>query len=330
MATLKDVAKLAGVDPSIVSRTINNDPSLSIKVETRERILQAVKQLNYRPNVAARNLKKGESKVIGLAITDFYNPVFPQIIQGAEARALQEGYHLLVYSAQQHKEEIIHSLRNGRIDGLIISSTHFTESEILAMVEEKLPVVIVNRKIANLNNFVVTDDINGSFLAVNYLIENNHKKIAQITGPLFTTSALDRLHGYRRALMEANITYHQEYVKETDFTFDNSYDAMMQLLELEDPPTAVFASNISTSLGAMKAIREKGLQIPEDISLMGFHDVYFSDSLWPPLTTVKMPLIEMGEKGVEKLLSIIRKNDNNQGVIITGAEILVRNSIKKL
>lgn len=330
MATLKDVARLAGVDPSIVSRTINQDPSLSIKKETRERILQAVEQLNYRPNVAARNLKKGESKVLGLAITDFYNPLFAQIIQGAEARALQEGYHLLVYSAQQNKEEIIYALRSGRIDGLIISSTHFTESEILAMVEEKLPVVIVNRKIGNLTNFVVTDDVHGSFLAVNYLIKHNHKKIAQITGPLFITSALDRFHGYRRALMEANIAFQQEYIKETDFTFANAYNVTMELLHLENRPTAIFASNISTSLGAMKAIRETGLMIPEDISLMGFHDVYFSDSLWQPLTTVKMPLIEMGEKGVEKLLSIIHKRDTNQGIIITGAEILERHSVNKL
>ncbi len=330
MATLKEVAKLAGVDYSTVSRVINNDPSLSIKKDTRERILKAIEELNYRPNLAARNLKNRETKIIGLAITNFFNPVIANIIHGAELRANSEGYNLLVYSEEQSTTKIINSLIDRHIDGLLISSSNFDDKDILKLKDKNLPSVSVNRKVLGMNNFVAVDDIEGAKLGVKHLIDFGHEKIANISGPLYTTTGLERLQGYRIAINEGDIEFVSEYIQESDFTIQGGYDAMIKLLALPEPPTAVFASSILIALGAMKAIHEKGLSIPNDISIVGFHDVYFADAIFPALTTVKMPLEEMGGRAIMKLIDIIRKKDNGEGIIVPGGTIISRESVKRL
>ncbi|MDM5339058.1 LacI family DNA-binding transcriptional regulator [Fictibacillus enclensis] len=329
MATLKQVAKLAGVDSSTVSRVINNDPSLSIKTETRERIQKAIEELNYSPNLAARNLKNRETKILGLAINNFFNPVMASIIHGAELRANKEGYNLLVYSSEQSQSKIINSLVDRHIDGLLISSAIFEEEDILKLNDKNLPIVSVNRKVLGMKNFVVVNDMQGSKLGVKHLIEFGHKKIAHISGPLYTTTGLERLMGYRTAINEGNIKFISEYVQESEYSIDGGYIAMKNLLSLSDRPTAVFASSILIALGAMKAIQEEGLTIPNDISLVGFHDVYFADAIFPRLTTVKMPLEEMGDKAIGKLIDIISKKDKGEGIIIPGERIISRDSVKR-
>lgn len=330
MATLKQVAKLAGVDSSTVSRVINNDPSLSIKTDTRERILKAIEELNYRPNLAARNLRNRETKILGLAITNFFNPVMASIIHGAELRANKEGYNLIVYSAEQSQSKIINSLVDRHIDGLLISNPKFDNEEILKLNEKNLPIVSVNRKVFGTENFVVVNDVQGSKLGVKHLIEFGHKKIAHISGPLYTTTGLERLMGYRMAINEGNIKFMSEYVQESDYSIEGGYIAMKNLLSLSAPPTAVFASSILIALGAMKAIHEEGFTIPDDISLVGFHDVYFADAIFPSLTTVEMPLEEMGDIAIGKLIDIIRKKDKGEGIIIPGERIISRESVKRI
>lgn len=330
LTTLKDVAKLARVDPSIVSRVINHDPGLNIKAETRARILKAVDELNYRPNMMARSLKKGETKILGMAIPSFFNPVISSIIHGAELRAAKEGYTLLVYSEEQDQSKIISSLKNGYIDGLIISSSHFDDENILELQNKELPFVLVNRKVANINNFVAADDIQGAKLGVQYLIKFGHKYIAHISGPLYTTTGLERLQGYRIALNDSNIEFNSRYVQESDYSIEGGYNAMKHLLELTMPPTAVFVANILSALGALKAIRECGLLVPDNISLVAYHDVYFADTLFSPLTTVKIPVEEMGNKAIEKLIAILHKRDNGEGIIIKGGTIIERESVARL
>lgn len=330
MATLKQVAQLAGVDSSTVSRVINNDSSLSIKLETRERILNAIKELNYTPNLAARNLKNRETKILGLAITDFFNPVMASIIHGAELRAKREGYNLLVYSAEQDQSKIINSLVDRQIDGLLISSPEFGDEDILKLNDKDLPIISVNRKVLGMENYVTVNDMQGSKLGVKHLIEFGHKKIAHISGPLYTTTGVERLMGYRKAINEENIKFTSEFVQESEYSIEGGYIAMKNLLSLSNRPTAVFASSILIALGAMKAIHEEGLSIPNDISLVGFHDVYFADAIFPGLTTVKMPLEEMGDIAIGKLIDIIHKKGKNEGITIPGERIINRESVKRL
>lgn len=161
MVTLKKIAKLTGVHPSTVSRTINNDPDLKIRSDTRARILKAAKELNYHPNVAARNLKKGETKTLGLVISDFYNPVIASIIHGAEIRASKEGYNLLVCGPGQNQSKTISSFIDKSYDGLLISNSCLEDSYILDLVNKKIPLVLINRKVPNMNNFVIVDDLYG-------------------------------------------------------------------------------------------------------------------------------------------------------------------------
>ncbi|WP_332237254.1 LacI family DNA-binding transcriptional regulator [Sporolactobacillus sp. KGMB 08714] len=330
MVTLKKIAKLTGVHPSTVSRTINNDPDLKIRSDTRARILKAAKELNYHPNVAARNLKKGETKTLGLVISDFYNPVIASIIHGAEIRASKEGYNLLVCGPGQNQSKTISSFIDKSYDGLLISNSCLEDSYILDLVNKKIPLVLINRKVPNMNNFVIVDDLYGAMLGVKYLAEYGHKRIAHISGPLYTTTGIERLQGYRKAIKECNIEFNSEYVQESDYSIEGGYAAMKKLLLLSQRPTAVFAASILISLGAMKAIRESGLSIPKDISLVGYHDVFFADTLNPPLTTVKMPLEEMGDQAIGKLIAMLRKKDTGKGIIVPGGSIISRESVAKI
>lgn len=327
LATLKDVAKLAGVDPSVVSRVINKDKAIKLKPETRQRILDAVNQLNYRPNASARNLKKGETKILGMVIPDFLNPVYATIIQGVEYRAQQEGYDLLVYSTQNGlKKDFVQLLREGRVDGLLVASSASNDAEILELQKEKLPFVLVNRVVHGVDNYVTADDKMGAKLAVEHLIHLGHTQIGHIAGPLFTETGLERFHGYRAALQESNVEFKSHYVCESKYSAEDGYRCMNNLLELADPPTAVFAANMMVCIGAMRAIQERGLSIPKDISIVGFHDILFTSALQPPLTTVKMPLFEMGEEGVKKLIKILRGENAGQGLRLPGATLVIRGS----
>ncbi|ARF18037.1 LacI family DNA-binding transcriptional regulator [Sporosarcina ureae] len=330
MVTLKDVAKLVGVHPSVVSRVINNDGNLKIKEETRKRIQQAIEELNYRPNLSARNLKNSETKMLGMVIPDFSNPVYASIIHGAEDQAALEGYNLLLYSMKQkglEKNYFSHLMEN-RIDGLLIANSESDDKEILNLKKEKKPFVLVNRFITGISNHVILDDELGGKLATKHLAQLGHKRIAHITGPLFTGTGIKRFQGYREGLKEEEINFISSYVQESEYTIEGGYRSMQALLDLSTPPTAVFASNIMVSLGAMKAIQDRGLSIPRDISIIGFHEVDFASSLSPSLTTIKMPLYEMGSESVKKLITIIqgREEENELGLIISGASLVVRDS----
>jgi len=327
MATLKDVAKLAGVDPSVVSRIINNDKSLSIKAETRRQVLEAIEKLNYRPNAIARSLKKGETKMLGMVIPDFSNPVYSSIIRGAESQAVKEGYHLMVCSLQSEANSTyLPLLREGRVDGLLVACSEFEDTHLPELDKEDVPFILVNRLSKGSEKYVVTDDVFGTKLAVKHLIELGHTRIAHLAGPLYTGTGLERFQGYRLALQEAGIEFKPNYMFESKYTAEDGYRGMNTLLDLPEPPTAVFAGNIMICLGAMKAAQERGLTIPDDISLVGFHDVFFASMLYPPLTTVKMPLFEMGQEAVKKITKILRGEEVEQSLRIPGASLVVRGS----
>ncbi|WP_050182433.1 LacI family DNA-binding transcriptional regulator [Domibacillus robiginosus] len=329
MATLKEVAKLAKVDPSVVSRVVNNDPALNIKTETRKRILDAIEKMNYRPNLSARNLKKGQSKMLGMIIPDFSNPVYSSMIHGAEDQAAHEGYNLLVYSMKQKGLEKSYSpLLEGQIEGLLIANSEIDNKEILELKKTKKPFILVNRFVPGIDNYVVANDVLGAKLATKHLIDQGHHLIAHISGPLFTGTGLNRFQGYREGLQEKNVDFSPVYVQESKYTVESGYESMQRLLDLPTPPTAVFASNIMICLGAMKAIHDRGLSVPKDISIIGVHDVFFASTLQPPLTTIEMPLYDMGKEAVKKLITIIQgdEGENERGIMIDGASLILRSS----
>nr|WP_275670911.1 substrate-binding domain-containing protein [Bacillus mesophilum] len=170
------------------------------------------------------------------------------------------------------------------------------------------------------------DDVQGAKIATKHLTDLGHQRIAHISGPLYTGTGISRFKGYREGLQEERITFNPSYVQESQYTVESGYVSMQKLLELPTPPTAIFASNIMTCLGAMKAIHDHGLIIPRDISLIGFHDVFFTSTLQPSLTTVKMPLYNMGRESVKKLIATINGEENENGLTISGASIVIRDS----
>lgn len=332
MATMKDVARKAGVHPTVVSRVLNNDNTLKIKTTTRERILEAVKELNYFPNRSAQNLKRNETKMLGLVIPDFSNPVYSEIIHGAENQAASEGYNLMVYSTKQkdsEKNKFSH-LIEGRTDGLLIAVSESDDDEIIELKKSKKPFLLINRIIENVDNYVVMNDAVAGELATMHLIELGHNKISHITGPLDTGTGKTRLKGYKKSLLNSKIKVPASYIQTSSYSIDGGYAAMNKLLALNTVPTAVFAGSILIALGAMRAIRDANLDIPEDISIVTIHDVPFASALHPPLTTVEMPLYEMGKEAVKNLITVIKGEEKKTNLTIEGGELILRSSTKRI
>ena len=335
MVTIKDVAKKAGVHPSVVSRVLNQDATLKIKKETRERVLRTVEELDYVPNHSARNLKRNETMMIGMIIPDFSNPVYSSIIHGAENKAAEEGYNLLVYSKNQKGigGNYFSHLVEGRIDGLLIAASELDDKDILELTELNKPFILVNRSVEGIDNHVVLDDEKAGYIAAEHLIGLGHERIAHITGPFETGTGLKRFNGFENGLRDAGINLNADYIRKSSYSMHSGYEQMNHLLNLEERPTAVFAANIMISLGAMRAVQERGLKIPEDISIIGVHDVSFATALNPALTTIRMPLYEMGEVAVLKIIESIKSkvpNRQMEGIMIEGGELILRESTKEL
>ncbi|MFD2830554.1 LacI family DNA-binding transcriptional regulator [Corticicoccus populi] len=332
MTTIKDVAKRAGVHPTVVSRVLNKDQTLKIKDSTRERILETVKELNYFPNRSAQNLKRNETKMLGMVIPDFANPVYSEIIHGAEDQAAKEGYNLMVYSMKQKGTEHnkFSHLIEGRTDGLLIAISESEDQEIVELQESKKPFLLINRMIPGINHYVVLDDEFAGKLATDHLIQLGHRKIAHITGPFDTGTGKTRFNGYKQAMHSNELEILNDYVQESSYSIESGYSAMKKLLALKEPPTAVFAGSILAALGAMRAAYEAGRTIPNDFSLVSIHDVPFADALQPPLTTIKMPLYEMGQEAVKNLVQLIKKDTQSTHLTINGAELIKRNSTAEL
>jgi len=333
MSTLKDVAKKASVGVTTVSRFLNNDPTLVIGKDTKTRIIDAVKELNYVPNASARALKVGKTSTFGLVIPDFNNPVYSQIITGIESVLNEKGYHLIVVSLGKGtaKNSYLKLVTEGRVDGLFIAATFLEDEEIQMLEVLNFPYVLINRLSDKAKNYVVANDQKAAKKAVSYLIENGHKKIVHLSGDLTTDTGSRRLQGFKEALIAKGFTVDKSLIVETEFTEDSGYKAMQSMLsDRSQNFTAVFAANIRVAFGAMVAIRDQGLKIPEDISVVGFHDITLSKITYPPLTTVKISLEEMGEKAANMLLQLIADEPGETKIMIENNELIIRDSVKTI
>jgi DNA-binding LacI/PurR family transcriptional regulator len=330
MSTLKEVARLAQVDPSTVSRVLNNDQNLNVRAETRARILDAVKKLNYKPNGIARSLRLRTSNTFGVLVPDIANPFFPEIIKGAEAAASAQGYHLILCNTNEDKDKEKAFLRvfsEKRVDGLIIATASITDEVIDQLDQEGKCYVLINRATrATLGRYVLVDNVMGALEAVEHLIDLGHRKIAFLSGPLYTQTALGRLEGYRSALQKRKIPFDLKVIREGRYYEEDGYTNMLDILKTDIHPTAVFCANDLMALGALAAIKEAGLSVPADISLVGFDDIPQVQRCDPPLTTVRVPLYQMGHIAVEMLLKIVRKEPLDQDKVLLNPELVTRRS----
>ena len=311
MVTIKDVAKRANVSITTVSRVIN-ETEHSVSPETRERVLRAIQELGFSPNALARGLHRNETRTIGLIIPDISNPYYPSIVRGVEDEAQAQGYTIILANTYRSKEKItkyLNVFREKRVDGIIFTGggvardaadeNFFEQSNIAAVVigksrNAKLPSVQVN-------------NVQAAREACEYLIQKGHKKIATITGPGNSITAVDRLEGYYQALKHNGIEIREELIIQGNFEFDSGYQAVDVLLEKDKDITAIFAHNDMMAIGAMKALAEKGLRVPDDIAIIGFDNIPLSLYVTPGLSTVTVPVYEMGRTSMKILADLLAK-----------------------
>jgi LacI family transcriptional regulator len=302
------VAQTAGVDPSTVSRVLRNDPAVRVRPATRERIIAAAATLGYVPNVNARSLVLRRTMTIGLIIPSASNVVYDQIIKGAESAARAAGYVLLLTESSDFGEveaayrELV---LGGRVDGLLIGSGNLNDSLPDVVFERSGNCVVLNRLIRGPIPSVIEDDERGMSLAVARLVALGHTRIACLAGPVDVDTATRRLAGYKEAMKEARLPVGARDVERAAFSEAGGYEAMRRLLGAPDPPTAVAVSSVIAAVGALAACHDAQVAVPDDLSMIAFHDAAIAGYLSPPLATVWMPLFELGEAATRLLVDII-------------------------
>jgi LacI family transcriptional regulator len=309
MAKIRDVATLANVSTATVSHVINQTTYVSPAL--RQRVIGAMRELNYHPNAVARSLKTKQSKTVAMVIPDITNPFFPAIVRGAEDVLRHEGYTLLLGNADEDgktEETYYNTFHAKRVDGtLLIISPHSPTPEYLQKHNpDAFPIVYVDRFYRGLpGDVVIADNVGGSYQAVCHLIENGHRWIAIITGPLELVNARMRLNGYERALTKYRIPRNDNFVRPGRFDARSGYEQTLELLALRKPPTAIFSCNALMTIGCLRAIRERGLRCPEDLALVSFDDLEWFEVCSPSITAVSQPAYELGSTAAELLVKRI-------------------------
>lgn len=332
MPTMKDVAKEAQVALGTVSNVLNNRSTVSL--ENRMKVLNAVKKLNYRTNFAARTLKTNASKSIGLIIPDITNPFYPELARGAEDSARKNGYTLLLCNTDRNVEkerEYIQVLIEKNVDGIIIVKSKVSKEEIESACEFCSCILVDSGSdFKGKYNVINVDEVKGIFDAMQLLYDYGHRRIAFISGLLESASSLSRQDAYLQFLKEKGLSYDKELVKKGSYDWYSGYTCTVELLRSISPPTAILAANDLMAIGAMKAITERRLHIPFDISVMGIDDIDMASLCTPTLTSLRQPKYEMGVLSVEKLINRIEKKEDEYSkcdVILLKAELVLRDSV---
>jgi len=332
VATMKDVAREAGVSTSTVSHVINNNRFVSEAI--RDKVNAAINQLNYAPSALARSLKLNQTRTIGMLLTASSNPFYSEVVLGVERSCYERGYSLILCNTDGDEERMnrsIETLLQKRVDGLIMMCTenHCPSQDALNRYPS-LPIVMMDWSPFDGANDIIQDNaLIGGKMATEFLISQGYTRIACITGPLDKTTAQQRLAGFRQAMHEANLEIMPGYEVSGDFEFAGGLSAMQQLLALAVPPHAVFASNDAMAVGVYQAVYQQGLRIPTDVAVMGYDDIQLAQYMTPPLTTIHQPKDELGELAIDTLLHRLQEPDTEAQVLSLTPELIIRGSVDK-
>jgi DNA-binding LacI/PurR family transcriptional regulator len=330
MVSLQDVAKKAGVSTATVSRVLNN--AASITPETRKRVEKAIRQLKYQPNRVARRLRSrgGQKKLIGLLVPDIQNPFYVDVIRGVEDVVYANNFAVFVcnFAQDKSKEKLyLDMLRSESIDGLVVAPFNEDDSEVKTLLRRGLPVVCVDRGLSNVDvDLIVVDNYKGAYEAVEHLIKNGHKRIAYIGGLYSIPTSRQRKEGYVNALRDHGIDNDEDLIKFGDSKHESGKRLAAALLDLPQPPTALFTGNNLITLGALETIHTRDLQIPEDIAIIGFDDMYWSISLNPPLTAISQPGYEIGRRAASLLFERIEEPGREAVKVVLKTKLIIRSS----
>jgi LacI family transcriptional regulator len=329
MTTLKELAALAGVHPSTVSRVVNGDPLQRVSAETRARIQALLDETNYQPDIVARSLRLKQTHMIAMVIPDVTNPLFAGIFLGVEDVAVAAGYTVILANTDGSRGRELHHLQQleaRKADGLILASASLRDPSVQWLRERRICHVLANRFSDEDDPFVGVDDAAGASMATHHLIELGHRRIAHLSGPRNVSTSVLRREGFRSALKDAGLRCPSELVVHAGFLEDTGRKAMERLLSLPEPPTAIFAVNDMTAIGAYGAVLERGLRIPEDVAIVGFNDVPLASRLDPGLSTVRVPVREIGSVAGRALLNQLGDDNYRPCRLILKPELIVRAS----
>lgn len=328
--TIKDVAKQAGVSTATVSHVINR--TRNVQESTRDTVLHAMENLGYSPNSLARSLRSGETKTIGMIVPDVANQFFADISRHIENFGFEQDYSVILCNTDndmQKQSSYVDTLISKQVDGIIFISAGESSKDLKKLSQRNIPIVVVDRDVAlKYADVVLLDNEAAGFHATQYLISLGHKRIACITGPNDLTPSMMRVEGYKRALDESGIQIKSEYILTGDFQFKGGELSMNNLLKLNPRPTAVFVLNDMMAIGAVIAIRKFGLNIPQDISIIGFDDIEMTTAVTPTLTTVAQPIEQMAKISLTQLIKKIKSKNHsiqNQRTVLK-AKLIIRES----
>ena len=326
-STIRDVARRAGVSIATVSRVLNK--SASVSDVKRQRVEAAALELGYTPNPAARSLLGQSTGGIGVLLPYVAGDFFSEFLQGID-RATQEHRRFLMISSSHRNPNEFRAALSGldkRVDGLLVMSTELAYDDLRDELLENVPVVFVNTRVDSPECDVINfDNEAGGRAAATHLIEVGHRRIAVVKGPEEAHDSQARFQGYRSALKAHGIPYDEALVFPGDYTHQAGFDAVSRLLALPERPTALFAFNDYSALGALRAANEAGLAVPDDLALVGFDDIPLARFTSPPLTSVRVPLRELGERAIHRLIARINGEDGPPEQVMLPVEVVPRAS----
>jgi LacI family transcriptional regulator len=329
---MREVAERAGVSVTTVSHVINN--SRPVNPQTRHRVEEAMQTLGYQPNVLARSLRRGVTHTIGVILPDSTNPYFAEVVRGIEDTSFDQGYSVILCNSDNDLDKERHYtnvLVEKQVDGIIFVAAGLSSENIYALQVRGVPLVLVDRHVPEvLVDNVLTDNLLGGRLATNHLIELDHRIIGCISGPKGVRLSSERIDGYRQALKSAGISLDPRMIVEGDFQYQSGYEGSKALFNQQPSPTAIFACNDLMAIGVYRFAHENNLNVPEQLSIVGFDDVRLSAYTNPPLTTVHQSKHEMGSKAAKLLMERIADQDLETRQEILATNLIIRGSTAAL
>ncbi|SDI14245.1 LacI family DNA-binding transcriptional regulator [Alteribacillus bidgolensis] len=324
--TIYDIAKKAGVSIATVSKVINNTGSM--RESTRQRVLEIMQQLNYQPSVMASALMGKKTETIGLLVPDISNPLFSEMARTIEDRAHDQGMSVIMCSTDDNPEKekkYVELLQRKQVDGFIVGASFHDKSLLQELIDNNIPLVMLTQDEPSLDVSKVTvDDFKGGYEATSHLLFNGHQNIAIIAEYAYSSNL--RINGYRAAHEVYGAVSKEEYIYRTTASILNGKKYFDKLFSRQDVelPTAIFACNDQLAIGAIQAAKEKGLQIPNDVSIVGFDDTILATTTVPGLTTIAQPIKTMGEKIVDVLIKEIKAGKSLKERFLYNPELIVR------
>ena len=334
--TIKELARLSGVSVGTVSRALNGYADVS--TETRERVIRLAEELDYTPTAAARTLVMERSHVVGLFLDtgeghpDVQHPFFHEVLGGLKDMLGPAGFDLLLFASEQPgngygPHSYLKRTRHHGVDGVVLMGFDVSDPEVERLLRSDVPCVGVDMALSGPTNCsVMSDNVAGGALAVRHLAALGHRRIATITGLLETAPARDRLRGYRQEVQRQGLAYRDDYVAYGDYYVESGAAGMAALLELPEPPTAVFAASDLMAAGALGVLSRAGLRVPGDVAVVGFDDIFLAGLTVPPLTTLRQDKPGLGAAAGEALVALMEGDGDSQAAVTLPVELVVRGS----